>query len=274
MEWRRVKNIIILILLLVNGFLLVFVGLRMREARTYEQQAMDQAIQVFERKGIRVSAKTLESAGQLAAQSADRSIAAEQAIAAGLLGEAVTVDNKGGGLYTYQGARGTVSFRAGGTVSAALNDNERWYSADPQGAVRQLLSAMKLEAVVLSDTVKDGTGAVTVRQSWQQVPVYSCQLVFVYREGRLVSLSGSLLAVEQSAAEENELLNLPTALMRFLDEISSSGDVCSEILSMKRGYRMSQSFTSSVHLDPVWLISSNTADYYMDAVTGALSRIE
>ena len=44
MEWRKVKNIIILVLLLVNGFLLVLVGARQGEVRRYEQSAVDQAI--------------------------------------------------------------------------------------------------------------------------------------------------------------------------------------------------------------------------------------
>jgi len=273
MEWRRVKNIIILILLLVNGFLLVFVGVRMSEVRRYEKSAMEQAVQVLEGKGIRTSVEQLASADALFPQSAERSVATEEKLAAGLLGEAVAGQNMGGGLYTYEGSCGTVSFRPGGVMAAVLHEDARWHSDDPGGTVWQLLSSMELEGALLSDTVVNGTGAVTIHQIWQEVPVFSCQLVFTYEEGRLVTVSGTVLAIAEGVAEADDLLNLPTALMQFLDEILSSGDICSEILSMQPGYRVSQSFSSAVHLEPVWLISSNTADYYMDAVTGALSRI-
>ena len=48
MEWRKVKNIIILVLLLLNGFLLVLVGTRREEALRYDQRALLQAAQVLE----------------------------------------------------------------------------------------------------------------------------------------------------------------------------------------------------------------------------------
>lgn len=39
MEWPKLKNIIILILLLLNGFLLVLVGMRYTESVQYERAA-------------------------------------------------------------------------------------------------------------------------------------------------------------------------------------------------------------------------------------------
>ena len=40
MEWSKVKNIIILLLLLVNGFLLVLVGMRREETENYQASAL------------------------------------------------------------------------------------------------------------------------------------------------------------------------------------------------------------------------------------------
>ena len=51
------------------------------------------------------------------------------------------------------------------------------------------------------------------------------------------------------------------------------GDVCSAVESMEPGYRLTQSFSSVVRLEPVWLVSTNAADYYMNAVTGQISRL-
>ena len=118
-----------------------------------------------------------------------------------------------------------------------------------------------------------GTGTVTVRQLWQGVPVFSCWMVFTFRENVLISLSGTVLAPGESSVENDRLLTLPSALLAFQDGILSGGDVCSAVESMKPGYRMVQSFRGTLWLEPVWLISGNTADYYMDAVTGELSRL-
>ena len=66
---------------------------------------------------------------------------------------------------------------------------------------------------------------------------------------------------------------LPTALLRFMEGVLERGDVCSAVESMEPGYRLTQSFSSVVRLEPVWLVSTNAADYYMNAVTGQISRL-
>jgi len=61
--------------------------------------------------------------------------------------------------------------------------------------------------------------------------------------------------------------------MGFLDEVLTSGDVCSVIVSVEAGYLLNQSFSNTVRLQPIWYISTNTADYYADGVTGKLTRV-
>ena len=54
MEWGRLKNLIILILLIVNGFLLVLVATRREESARYERMALEQTVQALERRGVQV----------------------------------------------------------------------------------------------------------------------------------------------------------------------------------------------------------------------------
>lgn len=274
MEWSKIKNIIILLLLLVNGFLLVLVGMRQGENRRYQQSALTQALQVLERSGIQVSQSGLEDAQGLSPQSVERDTQREQALAAALLGEAVTPENQGGGLYTYRGSRGEVSVRAGGAFSARMEQDEAWDTGDPQGQAAGLLEAMGIEAWLLDVRLDQGTGTVRFGQLWQGAPLFSCQVVFTYEHGSLTELEGTLLAADPggAAAGQGEAITLPTALLRFLDAVLTSGEVCSQITSMQPGYLLEQSFSGSVSLCPAWLISSNTADYYLDGVTGALTR--
>lgn len=273
MEWRKVKTILILMLLLVNGFLLVLVGARRGEMRRYEQTALDQAIQVLEANGIRVAPEGLTSGDGLPVRRLERNIQAEEALARALLDEKVSGSNLGGGLYVYSGNRGQVSFRAGGELVSAMPKNNYWYGAEPRAFAEQLLIFMDVDGEVTDMDLADGSGTVTVCQWWEGVPLFSCELVFTFEDHYLVSLSGSLLLTEEAEEEEIQCLTLPTALLRFLDEIRASGDVCSQVESMKPGYRMTQSYSGTVTLTPVWHISTNTADYYMDAGTGALTRI-
>ena len=274
MEWHRLKNIIILILLLLNGFLLVLVGVRRSEAVRYERAALEQTVEVLALRGIEVDPDGLSDAGKLLPLSLERDPEAEQRLARALLDEAVEADNRGGGLYLYQGALGEVSVRAGGELSAALADSPAWDAVSLEDHAAALLKKMGVSARLLGAETREGQTAVRFQQLWNRVPVFSCEVEFVYENGRLRSLQGTLLTAGQGTEEAGEILSLPTALMRFLDEVTATGDVCSVIRSMEAGYRIvSQPLSGGVRLTAVWLVSSNTADYYLDGATGALTRI-
>lgn len=273
MEGSKIKNIIILLLVLVNGFLLVLVGARLGEERRYEQSAMTQAVCVLEQNNIAVAEPAVDDASGLSSQTVERSRDGEEALVQSLLGEPVTGENRGGGLYLYSGSRGEAAFRAGGELTVSFEDDSRWYTDDPEDHAARLLRDMGLEAELLS-VRPDGDGtSVVFRQLWEGAPIFSCQLDFQYSGGRLVRLTGAVVAGGPGTAESETVLTRPTALLRFLDGILESKDVCSAVLSMQAGYRAAQDYAGITRLTPVWLISSNTADYYMDAVTGALTRI-
>lgn len=273
MEWRRVKTIIIVILLLVNGFLLVLVGARRGEERRYEQSALDRTLQVLAENGIQVTGDEILSADPRQPASVERSVQAETRAVSALLGESVEGANRGGGLYIYRTDRGQVSFRSGGELSTVLEDDPWWHTDDPLAHAAALVSGMKLKLELTDARVSGGSGQVVYRQSLDGAPVFSCRLVFTYEDGRLCEVSGSLLAVDGVTAESGQLLSLPTVLLRFLDDVLDTGDVVSAILAVEPGYLTTQSFTGTVRLTPVWRISTNTADYYVDGVTGELTRV-
>ena len=115
--------------------------------------------------------------------------------------------------------------------------------------------------------------ALTFRQLVNGVPVYSCQLVFTYEGGQLRTIQGAALTGDiQPAQSAGNIQDLPTALIRFLSGVLTSGDVCSAIEDLQLGYRGSQTFGEESVLSPVWLISTNISDYYLDAATGELTR--
>ncbi len=272
MEWGKLKNIIILILLLINGFLLVLVGTRSSEVRRYEQSAVERSVQVLEENGIQVEPDALPAGGGAEPAGAERDVAAEGRLVSALLGEALTGVHRGGGLYTYTGARGQMSVRAGGELSLIPSEDPFWSAADPAEHAAALMAALPAETELVRAEIDGTSGAVVYRQRWGGVPLFSCQVTLTYENGRLTGLSGSLLAADKTTAESARLLTLSTVLMRFLDEILTSGDVCSSIRAVEPGYRMTQSFGGAVRLTSVWRISTNTADYYLDGVTGELTR--
>lgn len=274
MEWRRLKNIIIFILVLVNGFLLVLVGARREEAQQYERSALANTIEVLGRQGIEVDADDLSPAGKLPPLTIERDLEQEAQLARALVGGGVDGDNRGGGLYLYQGDLGEVSLRPGGELSAELARDEHWRTDRPESHAAALLRSMGVQARQLDADIREDGAVVRFRQLWDGVPVFSCEVELVYEDGFLRTIRGTLLIAGQAAQEKGETLSLPTALMRFLDGVTGTGDVCSSIRSMEAGYRAaSQPVSGGTRLTAVWLVTSDTAGYYLDGATGALTRV-
>lgn len=272
MEWHRVKSIILAILAIVNGMLLLLVWNQRSESRRYERAALDGVIRVLEEQSIQLEYSAVEGQESCRPVSAERDPDAETRMAESLLGESVRGENLGGGLYTYTSALGTLSIRPGGALTAQLADVPEWQTQDPEKHAAALMERLSIPCRLVSSSLSSGSGTVLCQQLLEGVPVFSCQVLLTYEQGRLCSLSGVLLVVSDTQEESGTLLSLPTVLMRFLDEVTDNGDVCSAIQTVEPGYLLTQSFSSAVQLRPVWYIVTNTADYYVDGITGALSR--
>ncbi len=273
MEWHRVKNIILAILVIVNSMLLMLVWNQRAETLRYEQSALEGAVQVLAENGIELSLQTVQDRKSHQPGNAERDVEAEAQLAATLLGADAVGENRGGGLYTYSSQLGELSFRPGGVLTAELANVPIWETADPESYAETLMGSLNIECHRVRSNLSSGNGTILYVQLLNGAPVFSSQVVLTYEEGRLRSISGTLLAMTEPETESGTLLSLPTILMRFLDDVLTSGDVCSAILEVEPGYLVSQSFSNAIQLRPTWYISTNTADYYVDGITGELARV-
>ena len=273
MEWRKLKNLIILILLVVNGFLLVLVASRSRESAQYEHSALEHTVQVLERGGIQVDRSAIFPATGMAPLSIERDLEQEARLARALLGGDAQGDNQVGGVYLYRSGLGEVSLRAGGELTAELAPGSRWETSRPEEHAAALLKELGVDAVLSGHSQESGQTTLCFTQRWDGAPVFSCHVEFTYREGRLCSLGGTLLITAGETAEPGEALTLPTALLRFSEEIAAAVDVCTNLRSMEPGWRgTAPSLSGGIRLTPVWLVTTDTASYYLDCATGALAR--
>lgn len=261
MSWSKLKNIIILILVLLNGFLLALAGvIQLRSAR-YEAQALWEAAAVLERSGITVQRESLPSAMPLSAAVYARDGEGEAGLAAALLG-GETQAQTDGGLSVYQGAGGTVTFRSTGEFSAELAPEEAPPNGEGREAqVRALLAGLGVELWQVRET----ENRVEVFQSVGGVPVFpagtaagqlNAGAAFTYdAQGRLSRVSGRLLLGRAAEDPEGEApLSVPTVLIAFLRFVADSGDVCQELREMTPAYRAA---ADSARLTPVWRIATD-----------------
>lgn len=273
MEWSKLKNIIILILLLVNVFLLIMVGTQRRDSAQYREQTITDAVSVLERNGIRLDRAHIPEELDLTPMTVERDLEAEAALAAALLGECESSD-LGSGRYAYQGTQGWAEFRSNGSFNITFHDGARM-ETESGGEEEHALTTLKqvgLTGVVVSRRESGGQVTLTLRQTWQEVPVYSCQITLEYADGCLQSIAGQrLMGTPQPSGEKSELISVPTALLRVLNGINNLGDICNEITAMTPGYLLAAS-ADATRLIPIWYVTTDTGAYSLNALTGALER--
>lgn len=279
MSWSKLKNIIILILLLLNLFLLALVGVNRIRSDRYRATALSEAAAVLEANGIQVP-DILPSDMELSSAVSARDLEREEQLAAALLGEDARAEAAGGGLYVYESDIGRASFRSNGELTVeftapALFDDGVEHAAH----VRQLLERLDLRVW----QVDESGDTVTVLQSVNGAPVFSSGVAsssaspvgvsFSFDgDGRLLRVSGRLLLGQAQADPDGEPpLSVPTALIGFFGFIVENGDVCQAIREMQPAYRVS-ALTDPVRLTPVWRITTDTGDYVVDACTGEITR--
>lgn len=274
MEWSKLKNIILWILLLVNLFLLIMTGVQKQGSAQSQEQALADAVAVLERNGIRFRPERFPEQLKIRSMSMQRDREQETQLAQALLG-ACAVSDLGGGRYSYESGIGSAEFRSGGNFSIVFSDGipiTGGVGHEQEHAV-EITGKLGLNGVGAERSrEEDGTVSVVLYQAWKGIPVYSCRIVLQYRGGELYAISGQRLMSEpQPAASEETLVSVPTALMRVLNGVTDMGDVCSEIVAMTPGYQMTNP-AEGTKMNPVWYVVTDTGAYELNAVTGKLER--
>ena len=275
MEWPKLKNIIILILLLANLFLLVMVGVQEHGSAQYQEQALTNAVSVLGNNGIRIDSDRISDELELTAMTLSRDLESETALAQALLGACDRVD-QGGGRYAYESPLGWAEFRSNGSFSVSfVNGTQaaRQIGGEETHALRLMEEAGLTVVLESREETEDGVELILC-QTWQNVPVYSCQITAKYQNGSLLTISGQrLMGTPQSVSGESEPISVPTALLRVLNGIDDLGDICNEITAMEPGYLLTASADGS-RLIPMWYVTTDTGAYNLNALTGALERAQ
>ncbi len=272
MEWSKIKNIIILMLLTVNLFLLVLTANQELKAKQYQEETRNGAVEVLRQQGVGVDLLKLPEESGLVPLTAERDRESESRMAEALLGVVVRTDD--GGRVTYAGNRGEMWFRSNGKFAASFTEpvwpvGER---SESEHAV-EVLTGIGFPCVVVGTETVDGETIVTVRQTWEGTPVFTCQATLRYQNGALVSVEGQrVTGTPAQSAKRGETLDVATVLIRFLSGMRDGGHVFSRIEGLNPGYKSNTSPGGATELEPVWEVVTDGGIFFVDGNTGALSQ--
>lgn len=256
METVRLKNIVIIILALLNLFLLsLIVSNQVRTSRA-AQETRDQIFLLFEKNNIALDPATAKKDTRADTLLFLRDTAAEQAFAESLLGKCTWAD-EGGGIYSYTSPTGIASFHTTGTFDISTTGIP---VDSPQEFAAEICRKFGYEAPT-ADLTEDGTGTLSASAHLDGHPVLNASILFTFTRGKLISVSGIYLSSCEVVPGGEVSLSATDALADFVDHTVNNGLICHELLEMKTAYVL-HSTTDGIRLTPVWLLQADTFRCY------------
>lgn len=265
METYRLKNIVILILLLLNAFLLLLVAARYTAQLSASQELIGQTVALLEKNGIQIDDALLrEDQDHPTAYSVERSQAEEAAFAAAFLGSALSVRDAGGGTDLYTASGGTIAFRSNGSFSLSLTASDgaityyddfirdycpSYYRPEETQRVGNLLTVSAVPYV-------------------KDLPVYGAAIEFTFTNDVLTSAAGYYIPSAEGTAQSADSVSRCSAVVSLMDYCHAEGRICNTITGISTGYVLQSTVSVPLFLAPVYKIDTNMISYYVNCYTG------
>lgn len=268
MNLSKVKNYIIIILVIANSILAGLFAFMSFAESTAKKQANAQLIELLAAQGIVVTELPEETVTSLVLL---RDIEAERTAATAALGEA-DMRELASGFYQYQNENGVATFKGVGRFEIDFNNGAVYDAETRGGACHSLLVKMGFLNVSEGFDEKassDGGVTLTFWQGIEKNPLFNARAVFEFSgSGQLLSMSATLALGTAQPADRTQCKSAGAVLLLF----SVSHDI--EVASVELGYRLKPLTAESVLLTPEWRIADLDSEYYLDGFTGALITTE
>lgn len=266
MERYRLKNIIILILALVNLFLLGSIIQRHSAQLSSRRIAAEQLSALFFADGMQLEPDCIPQEIPPDSLNLSRDPQLEDRAAALLLGQSNSESDQGGGIRTYKAQHGTALFRSNGSFEASGTLGTEDSMAFCQEFSHRFGFA---EPEFVLD--EHGSGTAQAQALWDDLPVLNSSIQFTFNNGQLVGVEGVLLPKHSAPLlTEEQPLSALAALGNFQKAKRETGAVVTAISDISLCYELQSSTTLPLVLVPAWCIDSNTAKYYVNAITGVV----
>ena len=267
MDRYRLKNIMIIILALLNLALLASLAYRKTAERTAWLRTQEQLVELFAADGVELDGSIIPSRDPAAPLTMSRDGKREREVAAFFLGEALQYEDQGGDIYSYTNPYGVALFRGDGSfdvVGARPVENV-------QEACRSFCKKFSYgEPVFTLDEHGNGTAVATYLLNEQSV--YNCTVTIEIEQGAIQMVGGTVLPESGVlTVPDRELLSASAALTAFQKMRRETGAVVSAVTEIYPCYRLQSTTAVPMSLVPAWCIVTDTSRYYVNCVSGAVT---
>ena len=274
MDRSKLKNIIVLILLALNLFLLAAVISDKRQSERVRQQAWQAAVSALEDTGVSVSDSIDSAIDAPLVYSLRRSASTERAMLEKLLGR-VSAEDLGGNIWYYNSAKGQAFLRGSGETDLLLSAGVWSTGRDSARAIFRFMEKLGLpcdEESLVRDVQNEGK--YTVNCVWKGGRVYNAQLTFYLNGDSLMMVTGTRIFDDVEQESGDGVMDELTAMMRFYELLVREDWSCARLKGVDVGYVQSVTVSDASTLTPVWHFSTDTGQLYINAVTGRVETLE
>ncbi|MCI8400416.1 MAG: hypothetical protein HFF90_13635 [Oscillibacter sp.] len=271
MERYRLKNIIILILVLVNAFLLASLSMRKSAEQDAFRRTAEELVELFAADGMTLDAYAISREAPPSGVALVRDPDLEAKAAAFLLGGSPAYADSGGGIYQYRTDAGTVLFRSSGGFEAAGT----FGAGRGEDFCREFCRTFSFSEPLFQYEENSGlNGTASAVFLYSGLPVFNCTVTFTLEDGAVTAASGALLPQASSSAAPApnavEPLSAAGALAAFQRMRREQVAVVSAVVGTSPCYEL-QNAASPLSLAPAWQIATDTENYYVNCYTGAVT---
>lgn len=270
MQWSRTKTILIVILLLVDGFLFFNIAEKYI-SRSYRQaENAHNIVEILSGRGIAIDPGfSLPDTQALPVLQADRSRVEEDKFAYGLLGEdAISSEQASGSTVRYASERGTLEWRDGGAVSGTFVPEGYRQPADDKQAKEQAEHLLGQAGLAIGNlTIAADAGVVTASFPTAGVPVFNRVITLTFDREQII-LSGVWTFGMPYITKSGNYVTFAAADALF---ILISGTEIAQITGMEQGFLLSESGGGRVQMTPGWRIETNTGSFFVDSLKKSVS---
>lgn len=263
MDRYRLKNIIILVLLLTNVFLVGVLSMRQTSENTSHRQTAKQLSALFAADGMTLREEDIPSKAPPAGQTLSRSMELEESVASFFLGKNPARTDRGGEIYSYTGTQGgAAQFRAGGSFDIACASSK----TDGVQLIRDFCQKFSYTEPVFSS----GSSTAVASGRFERLNVSNCTVTFTLDStGALVAVSGTLLPQKGTELSfDVQPLSASAALTSFQKMRRERQAAVSSIIAITPCYELQSTPATPMSLVPAWCIATDTGNYYVNCISG------
>lgn len=273
MDTGKIKNFIIIVLIITNVFLLASFGVRYSRASEFRRTANEELAKLYDSHNISLpeglDAFDIAPSGL----GLTRDLESERKMAESILGKC-SMTEQGGNIYVYLGAKGQASFRGTGEFEMLLEYEAVEISRGKLHTARSVLETMGIKYGGFEEEITDGDRhTITLDCKYELSDVYNVRVNFLFYGDNLMLIYGKRVFDSETERSQVQTINAGTALVRFLKESSDRGYVCTVVTRVSSGYSMTVAVSGDCILTPVWHIETDTGNYIINAETGRLETM-